>query len=59
MAAVLDEGVDCASVVADAVDEAGDAASDVVAHATPATVMMAAAATVASFPGKEFIAHSP
>jgi hypothetical protein len=49
----LDDGVDCASVVAVADDSA---VPDGVAHATPAIIMMAAAPPVASFLGKEFIA---
>ena len=53
---VLAAGVDCASMAADALDDVGAAWSDVVAHAAPAIVMIAAAPAVATFISKEFIA---
>jgi hypothetical protein len=55
VAGVADDGVDCASVVG-ALDDVGAAGFDVVAHAAPAIVMIAAALAVATFPSREFIA---
>jgi len=56
VADVSGDRVDCASFVADALDDVAAAGSDVVAHAAPASAMKAAAHAVASFPDEEFIA---